>query len=365
MSTLGDQFQQAIAADGPMTLARYMDDALGHPRLGYYMTGDPFGRGGDFITAPEISQMFGELIGLWCAVQWRVLGEADPFNLIELGPGRGTLMADILRAGRGVDGFLESLSLSMVEISPVLKGAQEDTLIATAGPEMRRAQALRWVSDFSETPEGPFVAVANEFLDALPIHQFQMTADGWRERLVGAGETGFQFVLSGTPPEADAIPLEVAGAAPGDIIETRPAALALVREVALRLNRHSGCVLFIDYGHARTACGDTLQAVKEHAYHDPLVEPGTADLTAHVDFGALRDIAAETGAVVYGPVTQGAFLMSLGIHARAAALAGTQPAHAQDIDGALTRLTSDEGMGRLFKVMALTSPGQSAPPGFE
>ncbi len=345
-----------------------MEDALGHPRLGYYMGQDPFGRGGDFITAPEISQMFGELLGLWCVLAWRAVGEADPFNLIELGPGRGTLMADMLRAGRVIDGFLESLSLSLVEISPTLKGVQEDTLLSSTGSEVRRAQALRWISDFFEVPEGPFVAVGNEFLDALPVHQFQKTAGGWRERLISVSDAPtpeFQFVLSDIPPEGGAVPRGLEDAAPGDIVEARPAATALVRDMGARLNRHPGCVLFIDYGHDRTACGDTLQAVKDHAYHDPLAEPGSADLTSHVDFGALRQAAAEAGAVVFGPVPQGAFLNSLGIRSRADALAAASPAHAQDIEAALARLTSDEGMGALFKVIALTSPGLSAPPGFE
>ena len=345
-----------------------MEDALGHPRLGYYMGQDPFGRAGDFITAPEISQMFGELIGLWCGVQWRAMGEADPFNLIELGPGRGTLMADMLRAGRGIDGFLESLSLSLVEISPALKGAQEDTLLGSSGAEVRWARALRWISDFSEIPEGPFVAVANEFLDALAIRQFQRTAAGWRERLIGVSEKAtpeFQFVLSDNPPEGDSMPKGLEGAQDGDIVEVRPAATALVRDMGARLNRHPGCALFIDYGHGHTASGNTLQAVKDHAYHDPLAEPGSADLTAHVDFGALREAAAEAGAVVYGPVTQGRFLTSLGIQARASALSEASPANARDISDDLARLTSDEGMGALFKVMALTSPGLPVPPGFE
>ncbi len=368
MPGLSDHFRRCIAADGPITLARFMEDALGHPRLGYYMGQDPFGRGGDFITAPEISQMFGELIGLWCAVQWRTMGEANPFNLIELGPGRGTLMADMLRAGRGVDGFLESLTLSLVEISPALKGAQEDTLLDTSGAEVRRTQALRWISDFSEAPEGPFCAVANEFLDALPVRQFQMTAAGWRERLVGVCETStpeFQFVLSETPPEENIVPAGLGDAKAGDIVELRPAVTALARALGGRLNRHPGCILFIDYGHDRTACGDTLQAVKEHAYHDPLAEPGTADLTAHLDFGALREAARDAGAQVFGPVTQGRFLTSLGIHTRAGALSEASPANAREITEALSRLTSDEGMGAMFKVMALTSPGWPAPPGFE
>ena len=345
-----------------------MEDALGHPRLGYYMGRDPFGREGDFITAPEISQMFGELIGLWSVVQWRAMGEADPFNLIELGPGRGTLMADMLRAGGGVDGFLETLTLSLVEISPALKGVQEGTLLNATGAEARRAQALRWISDFSEAPEGPFVAVANEFLDALPIHQFQRTAEGWRERLVDVSETAtaeFQFVLSDTPPEGNAVPMCVEDAQAGDIVEVRPVATALVRDMAQRLNRHPGCVLFIDYGHPMTACGDTLQAVKAHATHDPLTEPGSADLTAHVDFGVLAHAAADAGAQVLGPLTQGRFLSSLGIQARADALAQSSPGKAQGIADALARLTSDDGMGALFKVMALSSPGLAPPPGFE
>ncbi|MBC8339241.1 MAG: SAM-dependent methyltransferase [Rhodospirillales bacterium] len=368
MPGLSEHFRQRIAAEGPLTVARYMDDALGHPRLGYYMGQgrgqDPFGRGGDFITAPEISQMFGELIGLWSAIQWQVMGEVDPFHLVELGPGRGTLMSDVLRAGRGVEGFLESLSLSLVEISPALKGVQEETLLARTGDELRRAQALRWISDFSEVPEGPFAAIGNEFLDALPIHQYQMTDDGWRERLVDVSENGFQFTLSDAATQDGAVPPDLA-ASPGDIIETRPAAKALVQGMAARLNRHPGCVLFIDYGHERTACGETLQAVKDHAYHEPLSQPGTADLTAHVDFGALSEEAADAGAVVYGPVTQGRFLAGLSIQARAEALAGASPAHAQEIAEALTRLTSDEGMGHLFKVVALTSPGLPVPPGFE
>lgn len=372
MPTLGHHLRRRIADDGPLTVADYMADALAHPRLGYYMGRDPFGRDGDFITAPEISQMFGELIGLWCAVQWRAMGEPAPVNLVELGPGRGTLMADVLRAGRGVDDFLESISLSLVEISPALKGLQEETLLAAG--DVRGTQSLRWISDFSEVPDGPILVLANEFLDALPVHQFQMTPSGWRERLVGIGGggdgEGFQFTLSETLPGEGMIPSGLEDAEDpvikdGAIIEVRPVASALIRDLAGHLNSHPGCALFIDYGHGQTASGDTLQAVRGHHYQDPLVDPGTADLSAHVDFGALGQAASDAGARVLGPVSQGSFLNTLGIATRAEALAAAAPAHKPDIDSQLRRLTSDEGMGRLFKVMALTSPGMAPPPGFE
>ncbi|MDA1091027.1 MAG: SAM-dependent methyltransferase [Proteobacteria bacterium] len=367
MPTLQDHLKRRIADEGPITVADYMNDALGHPRLGYYMGGDPIGRDGDFITAPEISQMFGELIGLWCAVQWRAMGEPTTVNVVELGPGRGTLMADVLRAGRGAEDFLESIALSLVEISPVLKGLQEETLIAAG--DVRSAQSLRWLSDFSEVPDGPLLVIANEFLDALPVHQFQMTAEGWRERLVGiAGESeNFQFTLAGMPPGDGVIPagLNDEDVEDGAIIEVRPAATALIRDLAGRLGRQPGSALLIDYGHAQTAAGDTLQAVKGHQYHDPLVDPGMADLTAHVDFGALGRAASDTAAQVLGPVLQGDFLNSLGIKTRADALVTASPAHQQEIMAGLTRLTSGEAMGRLFKVMALTSPGMAPPPGFQ
>ncbi len=363
MPTLSHHLRRRIADDGPMTVADYMEGALAHPRLGYYMGRDPFGRDGDFITAPEISQMFGELIGLWCAVQWRAMGEPNPVNLVELGPGRGTLMADVLRAGRGIDAFLESISLSLVEISPALKGLQEETLLGAG--DVQGAQSLRWLSDFSEVPDGPILVIANEFLDALPVHQFQMTPSGWRERLVGIDGDGFRFTLSETPPGGDVIPSGLKDAGDGAIIEVRPAASALIRDLARRLTSHPGSALFIDYGHGQTASGDTLQAVKGHHYQDPLVDPGTADLTAHVDFGALGPAAADAGARVLGPVSQASFLNTLGIATRAEALAAAAPAHKPDIESGLQRLTSDQGMGRLFKVMALTSPGMAPPPGFE
>ncbi len=373
MTALADHLRDRIAEDGPLSVAEYMDAALTHPRLGYYMSRDPFGRGGDFITAPEISQMFGELIGLWCAVQWRAMGGPDPVNLVELGPGRGTLMADMLRAGGGAEGFVESLSLSLVEISPALKTVQEDALVGAK--EALKARTLQWWNDFSEVPEGPLLIVANEFLDALPVRQFQKTSEGWRERMVGVSDDQkeFRFVLADGPPEDGAIPPDLSGAGAGagamagdgDIIEVRPAAAALAEAIAGRLARQPGAALFIDYGHAESAVGDTLQAVKDHEYRDPLTAPGEVDLTAHVDFAAFGRAAAGAGARVLGPIGQGAFLEALGIGARAEDLMAAEPAQGREIEAALARLTSEDAMGRLFKVMALVSPGLAPPPGFE
>ncbi len=369
MTSLADHLRRRIADDGPLSVAEYMDAALTHPRLGYYMSGDPFGRGGDFITAPEISQMFGELIGLWCAVQWQAMGGPDPLNLVELGPGRGTLMADMLRAGGAAEGFVESLSISLVEISPALKTAQEDALVAAK--EVLKARSLQWWSDFSEVPEGPLLIVANEFLDALPVRQFQKTPKGWRERMVGVSDDQkeFRFILADGPPEDDAIPpdLSAAGAraGDGDILEVRPAAAALAEAIAGRLARQPGAALFIDYGHAESAAGDTLQAVKDHDFHDPLAAPGEADLTAHVDFAAFGRAATGAGARILGPVDQGPFLEGLGIGVRTEALLAAEPPQDREIEAALARLTSEDAMGRLFKVMALVSPGLAPPPGFE
>ncbi|MDA0305796.1 MAG: SAM-dependent methyltransferase [Proteobacteria bacterium] len=363
MNSLADNFRDRIASGGPMTLAEYMNDALTHPRLGYYMQGDTFGRGGDFITAPEISQMFGELIGLWCAIGWQAMGAPNPASLVELGPGRGTLMADMLRAGRQLEGFLDALSVYLVEVSPALKSLQEETLTSKA--DIHAARALGWVSGLDDVPEGPLLVVANEFFDALPVHQFQKTPDGWRERMIDVENGEFVFALGDDPDTDPILPPGTENAADGDIVEVRPLARTMGRDLGARLMAAPGMVLIIDYGHAESAPGDTLQAVKAHEFHNPLVDPGTADLTAHVDFAEIGRAAAGLGARVYGPVGQGGFLQSLGIKERAEALMAASPSHASDIEAALVRLTSADGMGQLFKVMALASPGLPPPPGFE
>jgi len=356
---LADVLKRRIAEHGPITVADYMTAALADPEHGYYMRRDPFGRAGDFITAPEVSQMFGELIGLTCAEAWQAMGRPESFQLVELGPGRGTLMADALRAGKVVQGFNQAARVSLIEISPALRAKQKDALAGLA------QHPPQWLDDFSKTPEGPLVVVANEFFDALPVRQFVNTRDGWRERLVTVGKTGeFGFGLSARPPTRDEAPRAPINAPLGSVFEVCPAAVALVAAIAGRLSRHSGQALIVDYGHDATALGDTLQAVKNHRYAKPLEGPGEADLTAHVDFQALKRAAGAAGAQVYGPIDQGRWLTALGIRVRADSLKKASLGRAREIDAALKRLIGGDAMGRLFKALALASPGMPKPPGF-
>ena len=345
-----------IAGAGPISVARYMALALGHPEHGYYQRGDPLGVAGDFITAPEISQIFGEIIGLWCAVTWKQMGAPDPVRLVELGPGRGTLMADALRAiARAAPALATAVELHLVENSPALRKLQERTLGAAGG---------RWHAAFETVPDGPLLLVANEFFDALPIVQYQRGEDGWRERLVDidpAAEAGFRFVLS-----EDRTSLMTDDGPVGGIVETCPQGLALAGALGARLRRHGGAALIVDYGYGEGAAGDSLQAVRRHAPHDVLHDPGEADITAHVDFAALADAARRGGARVFGPVTQRAFLTRLGLAERAARLARTAtPAQAREITAGTRRLIDRKEMGTLFKVLALAGPEQPPPPAFE
>lgn len=348
-----------IATAGPVTVADYMAEALGHPQYGYYATRDPLGAAGDFITAPEISQMFGELIGLWCVEVWRRCLAPAPVRLVELGPGRGTLMADALRAAVTAPGFREALSVHLVETSPVLADIQRRTL---AG------QSAQWHARFDDVPAGPILVIANEFFDALPIHQFERIDAGWRERMVGSRGDGFEAGLApGVSPRAALIPDSVTRAAkPGDVAEICPAGIAITGAIAGRIARDGGGALFIDYGHGRSAPGDTLQAVRGHARHDPFESPGEADLTAHVDFAALSRAAREAGVAAHDPITQGELLTRLGIGLRAERLIRSATAtQAEDIRGACNRLIAPEEMGTLFKALALTPDGAPPPPGFE
>ena len=366
MAGLVDHLRQRIAREGPLTVARYMEEALSHPRYGYYRRSDPLGAAGDFITAPEISQMFGELIGLWCAVVWEALGSPAPVNLVELGPGRGTLMADALRAARRTPAFLAAVAVHLVETSPLLRARQRDALPA-AGVEGTPA----WHEDFDGVPDGPLLLIANEFFDALPVRQFQRSGDGWRERLVDVGSEGdgFRFVLSPHLPEvplaADTVPPGVDGAPEGSVIEVCPVAIGLARAIGERVAGRGGAALIVDYGHAESAFGETLQAVKGHAYHPVLSDPGAADLTAHVDFAALARAAVGAGARTFGPVDQGEFLERLGLGARAGGLlAKATPEQAAEIRAARRRLADREHMGALFKALAITGAGMAPPPGF-
>ncbi len=357
MTPLGREIARLVAADGPITIARYMAMCLGHPVHGYYMTRDPFGASGDFVTAPEISQMFGELVGLWCVETWQRMGAPASIRLVELGPGRGTLMADALRAARLVPAFLDAAQVHLVETSPVLRERQAATLAGCGRP-------VAWHNAVEEVPEGPAIVLANEFFDALPVRQFVCTARGWCERLVGLDTAGaLSFGLSAEPEPALRLT-----APEGAVVEVADAGAGVIAALAARLCSSRGAVLAIDYGHAGAGFGDTLQAVRRHAFVDVLAEPGEADLTVHVDFAALARAAAGADVLVHGPVTQGAFLRALGLDARAAALSRrADESGAAAIKAARHRL-ADAGpgsMGGLFKVMAVTDTALPELAGFD
>lgn len=359
--SLLDEVVKRIERQGPMSIADYMGLCLTHPTQGYYMSGDPLGApkpgpeglGGDFITAPEVSQMFGELIGLWLADCWLRLGSPDPCLLVELGPGRGTLMADALRACRAVPDFLKAVDIHLVEVSPSLRQVQRNTLAD---------QRITWIDTLAELPEAPLLLVANEFFDALPIRQFERTAAGWAERVVVLAEGGtLAFgLIPPSPLNAALIPEILRDAEPGSLVELCPAGLSLAAYLGEHLAQQPGAALIIDYGPARSTSGPTLQAMRRHRHQDVLSDPGQADLTAHIDFQSLAAAAVATGAQAYGPVEQGAFLQALGIQTRAAHLSATAPAKAQEIEAARQRLVDPAEMGSLFKVLSLTSPSALA-----
>nr|WP_246176525.1 SAM-dependent methyltransferase [Rhodovulum strictum] len=344
-----------IAATGPISLAEFMAECLMHPEHGYYSTRDPFGAAGDFTTAPEISQMFGELLGLWLAQVWLDRGAPAPFTLAELGPGRGTLMADALRACRAVPGFLDAARLHLVETSPSLRARQREVL---AGHD------VTWVERVEALPEAPLFLIANEFFDALPIRQFQRDADGWRERQVALLGGALGFGLTAPMPVA-ALSHRLADTRPGDIIEICPAAEAIVTTIAQRIAAHGGAALIVDYGGWRSL-GDTVQALRAHRPEPVLSHPGAADLTAHVDFEALARAAAAAGVAVAPLTPQGVFLERLGIAARAEVLARNLAGAARDAHvAAHRRLTHPQEMGTLFQTLALTGRGSPPPPGFD
>ncbi len=357
--SLAETLRARIAVGGPLTVAEFMATALAHPRHGYYMRADPFGDAGDFVTAPEVSQMFGELIGLWLAVGWQAMGAPERVRLVEIGPGRGTLMADALRAVATLPELRAAVEVHLVETSPLLRDIQRARL---------GAAVAAWHDDLATVPEGPMLLVANELFDALPIHQFVRTEAGWRERMVDidpAGD-GFRFVLAPNPtPTLALLPPEIADAPPGSVAEVSPAAIRLAHEIARRIAAFDGRALIIDYASERGALGDTLQAVRRHGRHEVLDAPGEADLSARVDFAMLARVAAEAGARAFGPVNQGDFLLALGIETRAAALAGQADERQRaDIAAALDRLVNPGAMGTLFKVLAIAPRDAPAPEGF-
>lgn len=365
MNPLQALLRERIGEDGPITIAEYMALALTDPKHGYYTGRDPLGVQGDFITAPEISQIFGELIGLWLAVVWQGMGSPDPVNLVELGPGRGTLMSDILRATQNVPGFADAVRVHLVEASPALKLAQEETL---AGRTL--AVPPMWHTRLDDVAEGPMLLVANEFFDALPIRQLMRAGDFWLERCVDTSPDPDSETLDWVlvaPRDRASLPLPpglVEGEA-GEFVEICPAGQDIAHAIGKRLADHGGAALIVDYGHEKSAPGETLQAVKAHAYHDVLKDPGEADLTAHVDFAALAHAAFTAGAQAWGPVAQGHFLTELGIEARAHALMSVATAAQQaDIEAGAKRLIDPAQMGTLFKVMAITPKGETPPPVF-
>ena len=359
MTPLETELRRIIATDGPLDVAQYVALCLAHPLHGYYMAREPFGRTGDFVTAPEVSQMFGELIGLWAAATWQAMGSPPRLQLIELGPGRGTLMADALRATKVIPEFRAAAVVHLVETSPRLIARQRETLPALDVP-------IAWHRNLGEIPEGPAIVIANEFFDALPVHQAVKGTDGWHLRMVGRIESRLAFMASPDPMPGfeRTLPESLGEAEFGAVYEWRDDAIAM--ELGQRLVRDGGAALIVEYGHTKSATGDTFQAMRHHEFADPLVEPGLADLTAHVDFAALARAAERSGARVHRPVPQGAFLRGLGIAERAAMLkAEATPRQIADIDAALARLTEPDQMGDLFKVLAIADPKLTSVPGFE
>ncbi len=335
MTALKAILDEIIDAEGPMPVARYMSLCLGHPEHGYYMGRDPFGERGDFITAPEISQLFGELAGIWLASAYEALGKPASFQLVELGPGRGTLMADVLKAAKVMRGFAEAVKVHLVETSPVLRRMQRWKL----------GGAAQWHDSLSTVPQGPMLLFANEFFDALPIHQYEKHEGKWFERCIG--REGMGLAQSSF----------MAGGRNGDIVETSPARIAVAEEIGWRLAASPGAALIIDYGHLKSAPGDTLQALHQHKKVPVTHLPGESDITSHVDFELLGKAMAKGGASVYAPLTQRDFLLTMGLEVRASVLAATAGSAARAVlERCVGRLVDQDKMGTLFKVMAAASP---------
>jgi SAM-dependent MidA family methyltransferase len=352
-SPLNDIIHDTIRKGGPLKVADYMSLCLTHPQYGYYTTRDPFGAEGDFTTAPEMTQTFGELIGLWCAHMWQQLGSPSPFVLCEAGPGRGTLMKDALRAAAHVPGFIEAAQVYLIETSPLLQKKQAEALAD---------YKVTWIKTPPELPGHPIILLANEFFDALPVRQFVFVKGVWRERCVAVDKNdNLCFVLTETP---EAPHYEV----PEDtVIEVSPAAVDYANMLARVLVHNRGCGLFIDYGDDEVI-GETLQAVRQHRSAHLLTTPGIADITAHVSFEPLRNAVRKIGTKTYGLVELADFLLALGLKQRTEKLLLTaNEEQRRSLEAAYHRLTDKSdasSMGRLFKVLAFTDRNCAAPPGF-
>ena len=353
--SLADRLKAQIASDGPLTIAQYMTACLHDPQGGYYATRPALGEGGDFITAPLVSQMFGELLGLWAADCWMRLGRPDRVLLVEVGPGDGTLMGDMLRAARLAPGFLDAAILVLVETSDPLIALQRQRL---AGGDLQP----HWARSLAELPsEAPVILVANELLDCLPARQFVRTERGWAERMVGLDAASeLTFGLASRPLDRVLPEAEV-----GAVVEVSAAQEAFGDALGALLTRQGGAALLIDYGRDAPGPGDTLQALKAHRKVSPLEGPGEADLTVHADFPAVAAAARRAGATASAILTQGELLARLGVHQRAEALIRARPDRAHMVQRQLARLTDPDQMGSLFKALAIHAPPELIPPGFE
>ncbi|MEQ8658494.1 MAG: class I SAM-dependent methyltransferase [Hyphomicrobiales bacterium] len=353
MTALKTLIMTEIETSGPIPISRYMQLCLNHPEHGYYVKGDPLGSSGDFTTAPEISQLFGELIGAWLVEAWRQLGRPNPCSLIELGPGRGTLMADILRITKLDAQFMRAVGVHMVETSPVLRNKQSETLKPLGITPTHHAM-------LDTLPEGPALFVANEFFDALPTNQWVRTSKGWNARKIGLDEAG--ALVFGVDPTPMQPPKPIHAMPPGTILEHSPAQDAVMRQLAEHIRDHGGAGLIIDYGALEQGTGDTLQAVHAHQKVDPLANTGEADLTTHIDFAHLARLADESDVQSIGLAEQGRFLLDLGLLQRAGTLgAGSAPEVQEAISLAVERLAGDTAMGKLFKVLGFSSPSIPLP----
>jgi len=361
--SLKARIAELIEAQGPMSVAQFMTIALLDPKEGYYATRDPLGSGGDFITAPEVSQMFGEMIGLWLVQAWADQGCPKNPRLVELGPGRGSLMADILRTAAVAPEFLADLEVVLIEASPALQQIQADKLRGQNGVLVAD---ISWQAQFGDSlDDRPLFLVANEFFDALPMRQYVKTKRGWCERLVTASQGELTFALAPVPAPIATIPADREKAPDGGVYETSPAATALAQVIARIIAAKGGAALILDYGYAEASgFSETLQAVSGHRFADTLAEPGEDDVSAHVDFAALAQAGRRGGANVSGPVTQGLFLANIGIVERAEQLMKANVENSRDLLTATERLIGNDQMGILFKVLAFVPPAISDVAGF-
>lgn len=357
MTALNDHLIKLIKLHGPITVSNYMTEALTNPKYGYYVNQNPFGQKGDFITAPEVSQMFGELIGLWFADLWIKMEAPDKVHLIELGPGKGTLMADILRVLEVLPEFLERIDIHLVEASPQLSEIQREKFKTFDGNKSWH-ETVKSALETSEVEDEVTFIIANEFFDALPIRQFQKGELGWHERMVAVNENGdgLSNVLSPFPVQDVKLPSDLIDAELHSIIEVSPMAEYITAQIAKHFKRHQGAALFIDYGYTEYKTGDTLQAVEKHAYTDVFKRPGHADLSAHVNFRKLIDIIEHIGIRSTGPIYQGKFLTNMGIEERVKSLCENATLEQKkDILAGLNRLMAPDEMGTLFKVSGLVT----------